>query len=269
MSTTTVQSSALPMATNQPPSATSNTGIQVPPQVLSIGLGFIASAFCAVTLGFFLRMYITRRRATEAAGGTAPRWIDVFFSIVEHRGSGARNGRNASSGFLYFEPGYPGGRRFMGGAGGGAGKTGREDWVVPTLFECDVEVGEEKQRGAEGELLSSHLQPMTTYSKSLIPGGDVSSIPEGTPLGISVLIQMPTALWRPRHNPHSDPDDDDDEIPLPELSIGVLDLCIASTSAQEARPVVEVEIRKDEKWTARDMEKVREEAEVVHLEYRR
>ncbi|KAJ9109021.1 hypothetical protein QFC21_000347 [Naganishia friedmannii] len=262
MSTTSVPSSALPMATTSIP-GTGNTGIAVPPQVLSIGLGFIASAFCAVALGFFLRMYLIRRRATEAAGGTAPRWIDVFFSLVEHRGSGASNGRNASSGFLFFEPGYPGARRF--GGGGGDGKAGREDWVVPTLFECDVEVGEEKGReGQEGELVSSHLQPMTTYSKSLIPGGDASSVLEGTPIGISVLIQMPTAPWHPYHH-HTGADED--EIPLPELSIGVLDLRVAS--AQEERPVVEVEMRRDKKWATRDTEKGQAEAEVVHIEYRR
>jgi hypothetical protein len=107
---------------------------------------------------------------------------------------------------------------------------------------------------------------MTTYNKALIPGGDVSTIPEGTPLGISVLIQMPTAPWHPQrhHNPSSDYDD---EIPLPELSIGVLDLRVAGT--QEERPAVEVEMRRDEKWAVRDMEKGQAEAEVVHLEYRR
>lgn len=105
---------------------------------------------------------------------------------------------------------------------------------------------------------------MTTYSKSII-SGDGSSIPEGTPIGISVLIQMPTAPWHAHRNHVTE--DEDNEIPLPELSIGVLDLRVASTI--EERPVVEVEMRKDEKWTMRDMEKEQAEAEVVHLEYRR
>lgn len=138
--------------------------INLPPYVSETGLGFIVSAFCAVTFGFFLRMYLVRRRIAETAGGPAPRWIDVFFSIVEHRGSGGGNGRNASSGFLYFEPGYPGARRFMGRR---EGKAGREDWVVPTLFECDVEAREEQEWGGEDEelLVSSHVSRRVAHMR--------------------------------------------------------------------------------------------------------
>lgn len=98
-----------------------------------VGLAFIATAFFVVVLGFFLRMYLARRRI-QAQGEPAPTWLDVFFSIVESRHG---RGRAATSGFLYFEPGF-GFRRPWDASKGPA-----EALPIPTLYDCDVELGSE------------------------------------------------------------------------------------------------------------------------------
>ena len=81
-------------------------------------------------------MYIARRRF-EAEGQPAPSWLDVFFSIVESRHT---RGRTATSGFLYFEPGNGRSRLPWGGDKGPA-----EGLPIPTLYDCDVELGTERE----------------------------------------------------------------------------------------------------------------------------
>lgn len=98
--------------------------------VLRTGLAFIATAFFVVVLGFFLRMYMARRRF-QTEGQPAPSWLDVFFSIVESRQG---RGREATSGFLYFAP-VSGRRRPW-----DTSKAPGEGLPIPTLYDCDVEL---------------------------------------------------------------------------------------------------------------------------------
>ncbi|KAJ9103715.1 hypothetical protein QFC20_004719 [Naganishia adeliensis] len=245
-----------------PSAATSGNGASVPPQVVTIGkypstnprtvyspsfldssgLAFIATAFFVVVLGFFLRMYVARRRF-EAEGQPAPSWLDVFFSIVESRHA---RGRTAASGFLYFEPGF--GRSRM---PWGTDKGPADGLSIPTLYDCDVELGSEQE---DMQITSMQLQPMTVYDKFPSPTDPTALLP-GNQLGISLLIQMPTAPEQPRI-------DEDGEPILPEISIGVMDLW---TVQDETRESVD-QRRPEERKASSKADKAGQE--VQHLEYR-
>jgi hypothetical protein len=92
---------------------------------------------------------------------------------------------------------------------------------------------------------------MTVYDK-FGNRTDPHSILPGTQLGVSLLIRMPNQPQPPASYA-------DDEPPLPDLSIGVLDLVIPN----------ETDRGPDEKWGSQDEKGFRKESrEVQHLEYR-
>ncbi|KAI5450769.1 hypothetical protein NCC49_002776 [Naganishia albida] len=225
-----------PQPTTQ--AATSGNGASVPPQVVTIGLAFIATAFFVVVLGFFLRMYLARRRI-QAQGEPAPTWLDVFFSIVESRHG---RGRAATSGFLYFEPGF-GFRRPWDASKGPA-----EALPIPTLYDCDVELGSEFR---DKQIPLSQIHPMTVYNKLPDPIHP-TAIDPGNQLGISLLIQMPIA-------PDQRLYDEYDEPILPEISIGVLDLAVAQEVTRDSVGTQPSEQGKPSSKAGQ---------EVQHLEYR-
>lgn len=91
---------------------------------------------------------------------------------------------------------------------------------------------------------------MTAYNK-LGNMTDSHPVLPGTRLGISLLIRMPTQPPQPSSYV-------DDEPPLPEISIGVLDVTIPNDAARDAY----------EKWGSQEKGFHKESREVQHLEYR-
>lgn len=149
----------------------------------------------------------------------------------------------------------------------GGDKNKFADVPIPTLYDCDIEYGTDKTDAEEANdyqltssevsLCASHndqtanqgiqFQPMTAYSKHGNTTEPVTIQP-GSQLGISLLIRMPTAPLQPSAYTG-------DELPLPEISVGVLDLSIPPETTRDS----------DESWGSKEG-KVR--PEVQHLEYR-